>query len=60
MLTREKILQIPKMRKEGLTNSEIAEKLGTSEPSVIRWVKRLRESGHNVPPRTGGTKRIEL
>lgn len=60
LLTKEKILSIEKHREQGKTNAEIAELLGTSESTIIRWVKRLRESGRDVPKRVGGGKKIEL
>ncbi len=60
MLTREKILKIPALRAKGLNNEDIAKELQTSVPSVIRWIKRLRESGHKVEKRTGGKPRINL
>lgn len=65
-LTKENILSIAKLRKEKnedgspKTNAQIAKELGVSESTVIRWAKRLRESGRDVPIRKGGLPKIEL
>lgn len=58
-LTKEQILSIKKMRDEGKKNKEIADILKTTETTVIRWIKRLRDSGHDIKKRVGRT-RMEL
>ena len=61
MITREKALSIPLLRADGLTNAEIAEKLGTHVQTVKYWVKRLKEKGYKVPHiNKGGRPPIEL
>lgn len=59
MLTREQILSIPKMRKRKMTNEQIAAELKTHPTTIIRWVRKLREAGHDVPKLQGRPK-IEL
>ena len=58
MLTKDQILKIPKMRKT-MNNVEIAKELKTHPTTIIRWARRLREAGHDVPKLKGGPK-IEL
>ena len=61
VLNKEKILSIVDKVKEGMTNKEIAEEFGMSVKTIIKWKNRLRESGHEMPPKSiGGRPRIEL
>ncbi len=57
---KQKVLSIIEMRKKNQSNEHIAEKLGISAVSVARWMKRLREAGHDVPKRAVGMKKLEL
>ena len=60
MLSKERIMEIPKLLKSGKTPNEIADKLGVHISTVTRWCKRLRESGYDVPKRKGGVQKIIL
>lgn len=62
IMTREVILQLPKLRAEGMANYEIAKKLKVSTGTIKYWFKRLEESGHEIgkPVQRGGIKKINL
>jgi len=49
MLTKEQVLSIADMVKKGMTNGEIAAKLGLHTSTVIRWKQRSRDFGEDVP-----------
>lgn len=59
-LSRLQILEIKKRRNEGQTNEQIAVDLGVTTVTVARWVKKLREAGHEVKRFTRGRKAMEL
>ena len=65
-LTKEKILSIARLRNEKnpdgtpKSNAQIAKELDVSESTVIRWARRLRESGRDIPIMKRGVRRIEL
>jgi len=48
-LTKEQVLQIKDMRAEGKTTFEIAQAFSVSEHTIGYWIKRLKDSGHEVP-----------
>lgn len=60
-LTKEQIMQIPEKRNAGMTDQEIADEFKVSRTTISYWVKRLRESGHEIK-RFGrnGRKPMEL
>lgn len=59
MLKKEDILKIPKMR-ETMSPVDIAKHFDVNVSTIVRWMKRLREAGHDVPKAKGGVKKIEL
>ncbi len=59
MLSKKQIVSIVEMRKKNMSNQDIAAKLNVNMSTVSRWMRRLREAGHDVPKLTGGRK-IEL
>ena len=62
ILTKEQILTLPQLRKDGMTNQEIGDSLNVSLWTISYWFRRLRKSGHKVPKPTqrGGIKKIDL
>jgi len=60
-LTEEEVKKIPEMRAEGMTDQEIANEYGVARNTITRWVKKLREAGHEIKrfPR-GGRPKMEL
>lgn len=52
-LTREEILSIPKLI-ESMTDTQVAQKLGCSRHTVLRWVHKLKRYGVDVPERKKG------
>ena len=60
-LTEEEVKRIPDMRNDGMTDQEIADEFGVARNSITRWVKKLRDAGHEIKrfPR-GGRKPLEL
>lgn len=60
-MTKEEILRIPPLKREGKTDKEVADELGKSLRTVCYWIKRLREEGHDVPKiKPKGRKKIDL
>ncbi len=59
-LNKEQIIGIEEKRKSGMTNSQIAQNLQVSVGTIVRWVKRLRDSGREVPKRKPGFAKLEL
>ena len=51
---------IKTMRNEGKTNDEIAKHFDCSPVTITRWVKRLREAGHEVKRFKRGRAKLEL
>lgn len=60
LLTKSKILLIPKLKKQGMTTEEIARRFRVSARQIRTWSARLREASYNVPKDTAGRKKIEL
>lgn len=67
VLTKENILQIVKKRTEidpttgrAKTNAQIAKEMNVHASTIMRWTKKLRESGRDVPKRKGGLEEIKL
>ena len=62
IMTREVIIQLPKMREQGMTNADIAKNLGVSYYTIGYWMKRLKGAGYEVPRRIfrGGFHKVEL
>ena len=60
-LNEEQVKQIPAMRNEGKTDQEIADEYGVARNTITRWVKKLREAGHEIKrfPR-GGRPKMQL
>lgn len=58
-LTKEQILQIPSLVREGHKHKDIALKWGVHERAINYWVRRLREVGHIVKAKKG-TRKILL
>jgi transposase len=60
-LTEEEVKKIPEMRAEGMTDQEIANEYGVARNTITRWVKKLREAGHEIKrfPR-GGRPKMKL
>ena len=60
-LSEAEVKQIPLMRNEGMTDAAIAEHFGVARNSITRWVKKLREAGHEIKrfPR-GGRPKMKL
>lgn len=52
-VTREDILSIPDMARDGWTPDKIAEELGISRSRLDQLVRRLRDEGFEVPFRKG-------
>lgn len=52
-LSREDILRIPAMVNEGKPLKEIAVELGSTIRTISKWIKKLRETGHEVKTRVG-------
>lgn len=48
-MTREEVMQIPELLKQGLTTSQIAQKFGVSHSTIVRWKRELRRVGYDVP-----------
>lgn len=48
-MSREQILEIPKMRASGLNNKQIAEKYGCRKSYIEYWIRRLKLKGYQVP-----------
>lgn len=60
-MTKEEILQIPKLKAAGVSHAELVKRFGVSIATINYWVKRLRAEGHKVDRlRGGGRKKIEL
>lgn len=59
-MKRSQVLEIKKLRNEGQTNEQIAEEMGVTPVTIARWVKRLREAGHEVTRFARGRKKLEL
>ena len=47
-LTRDEILAIPEMKRQGMSNQKIADQYGTVHTTIIYWIKRLRAEGFDV------------
>jgi transposase len=47
-LTKKEILNIPKLKDEGISNEEIARRMKVHPQTIYYWIKRLRESGYEV------------
>lgn len=60
-LTERQVKDIPAMRNSGLSNDEIAETYGVAKNTIVRWVRKLREAGHEIKrfPR-GGRPPLDL
>ena len=56
MLTKENILQIPEMKKQGATNGQIAKHFGVHVQTIVLWIKKLRQAGHEVEKKIGRPK----
>jgi len=59
-LTRLQVLEIKRLRNEGLTTDEIAKKLDRTPMTIYRWIKRLREAGHEIKRFPRGKKKMDL
>ena len=59
-LTKQEILTIPQMVRDGKSNPQIAATLKTSVPTISRWLAKLKKAGHEWPHRKGGSRKIEL
>lgn len=60
-LTKEKVLSIATKRNEGKTDQEIATELKIARTTVSYWVRRLRESGHEIKRfGRGGRKPMDI
>jgi len=59
-MTRKEVLKIKTMRNEGKTNDEIAKHFDCSPVTITRWVKKLREAGHEVKRFKRGRTKLEL
>ena len=60
-VTKEQALQIPALKKEGKSNSQIAEAFGCSIGTIHYWIRRLKIKGYTVKIiNKGGRPPIEL
>lgn len=48
-LTKAQVLQVPKLKTQGMTDEQVASKLKVSVRTVQYWIGKLREAGHKVP-----------
>lgn len=49
-----------KLKHAGVRTDEIAKQMQLSTETVRRWLRRLREAGHDVPRDKPGRQRLEL
>lgn len=60
MLNKEQIYSILPMRERGDSTQAIATSLGVHPQTINRWMKKLKEAGHNVAPVKKGRPAIKL
>lgn len=59
-MKRSQVLEIKRLKLQGKTTKEIAEEMNRTEVTIRRWLKRLRDAGHDVPKDKSGPKELNL
>lgn len=57
-LTEENILELPSLLKT-MKVKEVVERLGSSESTILRWVKVLRERGIEIDIKRGRPRKLQ-
>ena len=55
-LTKEQIVQIPTLAKQGISNRQIGLMFGVTKVTIDQWIVRLKEVGYRMPYRAGAKK----
>ena len=58
-LTKEQIVQIPQLAKQGLSNRQIGLMFGVTKVTIDQWIVKLKTAGYRLPYRSGA-KPIKL